>query len=206
MADGLFGEWPTLEPDGAPPSPDAERRVLFVCTGNIARSAAAERIARARHAGIGLEYDSAGIGALVGRPVADDVEAAVRARGADPGPHVAKQVTRALVDGAGLILVADVEHRDWLLEEWPDLVHRVALLREAAAVAAALADDPDGAAGSEPGRLPAARRLVDRCGHSRRWGIADPYRRGPVRGERAVAEVEQALAVLLPLYAASVRR
>ena len=202
MAEGLFGEWPVLEPSGGPGGSVAERRLLFVCTGNIARSAAAELLARARGAGLGLEYDSAGVGALVGSGLADDVVAAVRERGVDASGHRAKQATRAVVDAAGLILVAEAEHRGWLLEEWPDLVHRVALLREAAAVASgySLAEVE---LGGEAGEGGIARRIVEQCGHAPGWGIADPYRRGPARGERAVAEVEAALEALLPRYAAA---
>lgn len=193
----MFGEWPSFDSGPAASSSADERLVLFVCTGNVARSAAAECLARAKHSGMGLRFDSAGTGALVGRGVAVDLDDAVRARGADPERHEAKQLHRGIVEAAGCILVAEVEHRDWLIEEWPELAGRTALLREAAEVVARGTVPADGPRGVAP-----AARLVAACGHDAQWGIDDPYHRGPAAAERAVSAVEAALDVLLPWYAA----
>lgn len=56
------------------PASQAPYRVLFVCQGNIARSAAAEAMARAScPTASGLEFSSAGTGAVVGHGVAREV-------------------------------------------------------------------------------------------------------------------------------------
>ena len=123
----------------------------------------------------------------------------MRARGIDPDAHFARQLTRELAESAGLIVVAEAEHRDWLIDEWPDLIDRIALLREAAAVAV---DDPELLASAADPSAPLPARLVGACRHDPAWGVDDPFRRGPEAADRAVGEVAAALDALLPWYAA----
>lgn len=222
---GEFGNWPSLDEAADTSAVRDEASVLFVCTGNIARSASADVISRARFGDLALRYSSAGIGAVVGHGLASDVVTAVDALGIDPGQHRARQLTRAMLDEAGLVLALDLTHRQWILDEWPDLVTRVALLAEAAEVAArddvrdeVRADDArnderavdvravdESSVASSHSRardaVSVAEQLVAQCTHDRRFEIVDPFRRGTAAGEAAVARIEQALAVLLPWYA-----
>ena len=201
---GEFGSWPTLDGATGPRERDAgrdEHRVHFVCTGNIARSASAELLARARFDHVPLTFDSSGVGGLRGRGVAGDVRGALESRGLDGAGHRPRQTTGAMLDASGLILAMDRSHRTWVLDEWPGLVTRIALLGEAAEVAAST--DP---AALDTGGAPVAEWLVRHCTHQARFEVVDPYQRGPEAGEAAVAQIERALDVLVPWYAAAVSR
>ena len=99
--------------------PEDERfHVLFVCTGNICRSPTAEAIALrelARYHGVPLAFASAGSHAMEGRPATRQAVAAATARGADLGQHRARELTRARVGQAGLVLCMAAEHRPFVL-------------------------------------------------------------------------------------------
>jgi protein-tyrosine phosphatase len=88
--------------------------VLFVCTANIGRSAVAELLARHYIVKAGftdIPITSAGTRALVGAPVDPPMERLLRADGIDPSEFCATQLTRELVDGAGVVLTATTDHR-----------------------------------------------------------------------------------------------
>lgn len=162
--------------------------ILFVCTGNIARSASAQLIAQHRDWNDGWKFDSAGVGAVVDAPVAPHIDYELESRGIDISGYKAKQITRELVDSAALIIAMDSSHRKWLIREWPDLHRRVLLLKQIQRV------------------RPSAGRRMDPISYLTQVDldpvlqddIADPYRRGPVAAKRAVEEVEDGLDVLLP--------
>lgn len=219
----MFGNWPTTGADDRHEHVRGdEGRLLFICTGNVARSAAADLIANQRYGHLELEYSSAGIGALVGHGVAADVAPSLARRGIDVARHAGRQIDATTAFAAGLILVLDVTHRRWLLEEWPQLVDRIVLLREAASLAAEAMRTEHGSTRSEAfasasspatrdarGRrsrsgVPAAEWLARQAMHTRAFSVADPFRRGADAGETAVAEVDAALATLLPWYSGQV--
>lgn len=219
---GLFGNWPSPAAGArSGRAQKSEHRILFVCTGNIARSASADLIARQRYGALGLEYSSAGIGALVGHGVAADVAPALHSRAIVVDEHRARQFTGAIGHEQGLILALDRSHRRWILDEWPELVGRVVLLKEAAEIAARALASEGGvdasvstpsrpATGEASGRrsiegMPVAEWIARQASHDAAFDLIDPFRRGAEAGERAVAEVEQALEVLLPWYAHAVR-
>ena len=119
-------------------------RVLVVCTGNICRSPAAERLLAA---GLGAAYrghdaanrlapaitvGSAGTGALVGHPMTDEMAAMVAEQGVDPREFTARQLAPALVQEADLVLGLTRRHRSAIVELVPSAVRRTFTLRELA--------------------------------------------------------------------------
>ena len=83
--------------------------VLFVCTGNVCRSPAAERLVRrgidvavGGIAGLsGVTVSSAGTWALVGEPISPPMAALIAGDGADAKGFAARQLTADIVRGRG---------------------------------------------------------------------------------------------------------
>lgn len=195
--------------------------ILFVCTGNICRSAFAERLAVRLvdelpdgHPAREWAFMSAGISGLDGSAMCPEMEFELVARGGSADGFAAQQVTGAMARSADLILALEPIHRTYILEEWPALVRRTWLLGQAARVAPTLANDDarevpgEGTAegareGAEDGV--GGRGVVDLIAALREHrdrplasdGIADPYRLGPAAAAKAAAEIETALRALL---------
>ncbi|CAN5165416.1 low molecular weight phosphatase family protein [soil metagenome] len=127
--------------------------MLAVCTGNICRSPAVERLLATR-LGIpfrnasastpdvsgaahrdGVVTASAGVGAVVGAPISPPMAELLRAAGAEPEGFVARQLTAELVRAAGLVLVLTRRHRSAVVELEPAAVRRTFTLRELARLA-----------------------------------------------------------------------
>jgi protein-tyrosine phosphatase len=88
--------------------------ILFVCTGNIARSPFMELTLANRLAGtsaVGLQISSAGTYAVAGAGVHSEVAAELQGRGIDPTGFTSTQLTAQRILDAGLILTASREHR-----------------------------------------------------------------------------------------------
>ena len=87
--------------------------VLFLCTGNICRSPLGEGILKHRleQNSVGhITVSSAGTYGLSGNPAAaNGIEVAAR-RGIDISGHVARHVTREMLEGADLVACAEVDH------------------------------------------------------------------------------------------------
>jgi len=92
--------------------------VLFVCTGNIFRSVAAEH---ALKAGLGVDtsciVSSAGI-AVKPQSVHDWVQTRLREKGADPTTHVQRQLTRDLLGAADLVIAMGRDHQIFVREQF----------------------------------------------------------------------------------------
>jgi protein-tyrosine phosphatase len=135
--------------------------LLFVCTGNVCRSALAERLARrGLRLRLGAEaarfrVESAGTASMDGAPVHPFTAEALTWLGADSEGFASRQLTALDVDGADLILSAGREHRDLIIAMRPSASRRVYLLREFARLA-------DSAVGSDARQCAAdqARQLV----------------------------------------------
>ena len=82
--------------------------VLMVCTGNICRSPMAEGLLRAQFARLGSgRVESAGLGAIEGRP-ADPIAVELLAeRGLDLSRHRSRQLTPEMLARFDLVLVMD---------------------------------------------------------------------------------------------------
>lgn len=168
---------------------EPQKKILFVCTGNIARSASAQYIAeQLLPAESNWIFDSAGTGAVVGSGVAPFIDKELAERGIAFQGHRAKPVTEALLAESALVLVMEKEHLDWIVREWPQYHSRVHLLKQMARVKAIAGRRADPIAFMRQSNEPPEPR--DR--------ISDPYRKGPEAARRAVAEIEEALREIVP--------
>lgn len=175
-------------------------RVLAVCTGNVCRSPAAERLLAARLGGrSGITVGSAGTRALVGGPVDPPVAELLRAAGARPAPFAARQLTAGDLRAADLVVVMTRPHRSAVVALDPSAVRRTFLLPELAALAAAVADagwpqalqdDPAARLAALPGLVPAHRGRVRLPAALE---IDDPHRQPVAVYARAVAQIGTAV-------------
>lgn len=173
---------------------DGPFEALFVCTGNIARSASGEVISKHLAAEYGLEdkwiFASAGTGALVGHGVYEHVANELIERGYNPEGFASRQLNEQIIENATIILVAEKVHADWIVREWPQHHAKIKLLKQVARIR-------EDARRAEPLSYLysyGARPLdTDR--------LEDPYRRGPAAAKVAVDEVEQSLRIILPWLA-----
>ena len=173
---------------------DGPFEALFVCTGNIARSASGEVISKHLAAEYGLEdkwiFASAGTGALVGHSVYEHVANELVERGYNPEGFASRQLNGQIIENATIILVAEKVHADWIVREWPQHHAKIKLLKQVARIR-------EDARRAEP--------LSYLYSHGARPldsdKLEDPYRRGPAAAKVAVDEVEQSLRVILPWLA-----
>ena len=111
-------------------------RVLFVCTGNICRSPAAELLMRARVSpDADVHVSSAGTHGLVGYGVDGPTEVALRELGIDPSGHQARRLDTRMITAADLVLTATMNQRSIVLQSEPMMMSRVFTLREFARMA-----------------------------------------------------------------------
>lgn len=112
-------------------------RVLYVCTGNVCRSAAAERMLLHRATpGDRIEVASAGTGALEGYGIDGPTVAALAEVGVDGGGHRAAWLDETMIAEANLVLTATTEHRDRVLRMAPTAMRRTFTMREFARLGA----------------------------------------------------------------------
>lgn len=175
-------------------SGDGPFEAVFVCTGNIARSASGEVISKHLAAEYGLEdkwtFASAGTGALVGQGVYELIANELIERGYNPEGFASRQLTEEIIKNATIILVAEKVHADWIVREWPQYHSKIVLLKQAA-------------------RLREEARRAEPLSYLYSYGgtplasdkLEDPYRRGPAAAKKAVDEVEESLRVILPWLA-----
>ncbi|GEL95847.1 low molecular weight phosphatase family protein [Cellulomonas composti] len=166
-------------------------RVLAVCTGNICRSPATERLLAAAlgvaHRGAaplgGVEVGSAGTRALVGYAMTDEMAALVAADGASPAGFTARRLTADLVAQADLVLALTRAHRSEVVALQPAAVRRTFTLRELARLVAGARPDEVRATGPDvatrlvalPELLAPRRRAAHRPDDD---DVVDPYGRG----------------------------
>ena len=178
------------------PAPGAE--VLVVCTGNICRSPAAERLLASRLSTADVHVGSAGTRALVGRPMDSETAALVRAAGAPVEDFAARALHRDLVGRADLVLVMTRAHRSAVVAAAPAAVRRTFLLTELALLAerVAAAGWPADLDPSPAARLAALPGLVapHRAGlPGTDPDVVDPFRLGPEVHRQAVAVIAGAV-------------
>ncbi len=121
--------------------------VLVVCTGNICRSALAERLGRAYLAetlgdeASAVRIVSAGTQAVVGSAMHPDSALVLRGFGAEPGDFTARQLAEAHVREADLVLTMTRVHRRQVLNESPRALARTFTLLEAADLLSRIDED-----------------------------------------------------------------
>lgn len=86
------------------------KSILVVCVGNICRSPTAEALLKAKLAEKGIKVSSAGLGALVDKPVDATAAEVMNAAGYTLPEHQARQVTPAMLRAADLILAMETKH------------------------------------------------------------------------------------------------
>lgn len=109
------------------------KRILVVCVGNICRSPTAEHLLRQRLAGSDIQVSSAGLGALVDKPIESHALAILQQHGEQPHEHSARQLTSSLLRESDLVLVMEKRHlqgvsqiapesrgKTFLLGKWQD--------------------------------------------------------------------------------------
>lgn len=182
----------------------ARFRVLVVCTGNICRSPAGERLLRHLLPRDGrIEVTSAGTYAVVGHPVEASMARLLTADGIDVSGFAARRLTEALVAAADLVLAMETEHRSAVVQAHPQALARAFTLREFAHLVA----EGEAPSAADKGTDPAARlreltavaaerrarRLVPPCAEP---DIEDPYRLGDAAYTRAYAAIRTAVDVI----------
>lgn len=104
-------------------------RILAVCTGNICRSPAAERLLGGA-LDPSVEVRSAGTNALIGEPIHPPMAALLDPVGADVSDFSAAQLNESTVRQADLILALTRDHRAAVVDLWPGAVRRTFTLTE----------------------------------------------------------------------------
>ena len=133
--------------------------LLFVCTGNICRSALAERYVRAylaEHLGAdsgAVVVASAGTRAVIGSAMHPHSATVLHGLGGDPTDFRARKLAPVMADRADLVLAMTRDHRRAVLAMSPGALPRTFTLLEAADVVALVG----------PGLDLAGERFADRC-------------------------------------------
>jgi low molecular weight protein-tyrosine phosphatase len=103
--------------------------ILTVCTGNVCRSPAVERLLATR-LGPTVSVSSAGTHALVGQPIAAPMAALLQQAGVQPTPFEARRLSEQMLKDADLILTMTRAQRGLVVELLPRAVRRTFTLRE----------------------------------------------------------------------------
>ena len=125
------------------------KRILFVCTVNVCRSAMAKGFfdqlwSQQPHPSVAATSDSAGTTTIDGYPAASGALQVMREFGLDLENHRSKVLTCDMVDVADVVLVMEQWHRHVILSEHPHAESKVHLLSEYAGRSGDVADPTDG--------------------------------------------------------------
>jgi protein-tyrosine-phosphatase len=106
---------------------DTGGRILFLCHGNINRSALAQAYAQQKYGGR-AEFMSAGFHQPDGRPADPNMVDVARGHGIELGEWASRTLTPELAEHADVILAMEVAHLDRLAREFPAHRHKAWLL------------------------------------------------------------------------------
>ncbi|MBO4351376.1 MAG: hypothetical protein J6A01_10575 [Proteobacteria bacterium] len=102
--------------------------ILFVCSGNICRSAYAAAKLKQLSQGRSIKIASAGTLRLVGRKAAPKMIESARENGVDLEDHRSSALSKLLIDSADIIFAMEPMHSARIAEISPDASKRVLLL------------------------------------------------------------------------------
>lgn len=180
-------------------------RVLAVCTGNICRSPAVERLLQhGLRPDAGIVVGSAGTRAAAGMGIAAPMARLLVERGVDPAGFASRRLTPDLVRTADLVLALTREHRSAVVAMVPGALRRTVTLREYVRLHATLDHMP--AAEQAPALVAAELlpRVVARRGHvyadPADDDVLDPYGRDAAAYATSMAQLEPAVAALLAVW------
>jgi protein-tyrosine phosphatase len=150
------------------------RRVLFVCTGNLCRSAMAEHLLRhlSQTRGLDLEVRSCGTEAAIGSAVPGVVHRLLSQAGVPPFEHAARLVAREHLRWADLVLAMTAAQAEELAAGFPEFGAKIRLLREQAGDGALDIADPMG--GPEEAFVGCLAAISDALESLIRRGFRDP--------------------------------
>ena len=175
--------------------------VLVVCTGNICRSPAVERLLAADLGDAAdVRVTSAGVGAVVGAPISPPMATLLHAAGASSDGFVARQLTEQLLLDADLVLALTKALRSQLVSLSPSVVRRTFTLRELARLARAV--DPAALPAGSPGTrlaalLPlAAAQRGQRTVTAGEDDVVDPYGGDAALYQRSFDELRPAVTTI----------
>lgn len=173
--------------------------ILCVCTGNICRSPAAERLLAA---GLGdqITVTSAGTHALVGQPISEPMAELVAKDGARADEFSARWLTEGMIRRADLVLGLERAHRGAVVELWPGAVRRTFTLLELARLLGEL-DPSTLPSRSTVERLRAAVALAGAARHriasAGADDVIDPYRQSSAIYQQSFDAIARAVGVLV---------
>ena len=170
-------------------------KVLFVCTANICRSPFMELTARHLAGDSPIEFRSAGTHGFTDHPINPEMAVTLAPRGITSHEEFrSRPLTKTELDWADVVLTAEADHRQFILDDHPALFRKVFTLGQF--VDSLVGQD------SLHGRELLTAVGAHRTTASSELDVADPYRRGPEACERAAAHIESllrtALAALVP--------
>ncbi|MDQ1020547.1 arsenate reductase/protein-tyrosine-phosphatase family protein [Streptomyces afghaniensis] len=182
-------------------------RVLFVCTGNVHRSALAERLLAARlPRGSAVRPESAGTQAWPRSGMERSTRAVLERLGGDGSGFVSRPLTARLVLGSALVLGLAREHREAAVRLAPSAMRRCFTLKEFVR----LAGGETGRDGQRPdggGDLAAvvaaaaARRGYATPVPPEETDVADPWGRHSAELDRCAREIDDMMGSLVRLCA-----
>ena len=109
-------------------------KILFVCTGNICRSAMAHGYMQKRVKDLNIEneyiIESAGTSAYTGDRATDFAIEVMRKYGTDLRNHRATYIEESDIEQSDLIVCMTVAHKRRVLNRYPDLINKVYTLKE----------------------------------------------------------------------------
>ena len=107
-------------------------KVMFICTGNICRSAMAEGYLKKRvqEEKIDVQVCSSGIYAEDGAKATHLAEEAMRKYGIDLSEHRATNTHNSKIKQMDIILCATTSHKQILTEMYPDLKEKIYTIKE----------------------------------------------------------------------------
>ncbi|MDO9454936.1 adenylyl-sulfate kinase [Nocardioides sp.] len=175
-------------------------KVLFVCTANICRSPYIELTARAQAGGAPIEFTSAGTHGFTGQPMNPPMAEAFTRHHPEAATTVetfaSRQLTRAMVEDADLVVTAEASHRGFVLDETPGAFRKVFTLGQLAEAVQRLPEGLD--------RADLLRSLGERRGTAAHaLDVVDPYGRGSEAAEACATHIDTLLGAVVPRLAAA---